>query len=477
MKPENITEKARQTAGYQRAAARHQEANSPSSPSSPGETDKNPPFIFGDVRQGSKRSTERIHPVPDDSVLSRYIEAARDVSEAPDAWLVAPILALVGRLMTPNVKLSLGSLKPLTLFQFMAGPAGLRKSTSFAPAEALARELLDDDDQIAGVASDSALFAQFEQNPHRLQFEDEGNTMLASWANGSYGREAAARYLKLYDGARWTQSFKKDMTKDSPEASRTIENATLSFCVGSTIGTARMDGVSAQSGLRRRFGFYVASKSARLLEWPKHFNPDDHEDLIEAFAKIKTLAGIVGPESMTAPARDVWSRIQRENRKAAEGMGNTQSAETIAASLNESPARILKLAIIFQATRWAVGRASNPLAITGEMLEIAEAHQNACIEALDDLERLSVKAATSDHAETLLDLVRADFDRAEYVHGDAIVLSKSDITKRFANNPGRSGSFTTNTLYARVIPELIQRGDAKEVMKEGKLTYYAFRRE
>lgn len=469
--PKNVTDELRQKANAKKAD--HQpEANSTNSTSSTGESAR----IFFDAK-GEQPTLERIHPVPDDSLLSDYIKIVRDISEAPDAWLVAPILSLCGRLMTPNVKLSLGSLKPLTMFQFIAGPAGLRKSTSFAPAESLARELLDDDAQLSGVASDSALFLQFEQNPHRLQFEDEGNTLLKTWSNGSFGGEAAARYLKLYDGRPWTQSFRKDASKDSPDIGKSIDHASLSLCVGATLGVAKLDGISASSGLRRRFGFYLATKSARLLTWPTHFVADDHPALLEGFAKLQTLNGIVGPSNLTAAAKEVWARIQRDNRAQAEALGYSAQDETLAASLNESPARILKLAIIFQACLWAKGRASNPFTVTSSMLELADAHQSACIDSLADIERLSTRAATSENAESIIDVIRAEFDRAEYLEGGAIVLSKSEITRRFAANPGRNGSLTPSILYTRILPELMRRGDAMEIERNGKLVRYAFRRE
>jgi hypothetical protein len=120
----------------------------------------------------------REHPIPEDSILADYRDFVRQVSELPDGLIIAPALALCGKLLTPDVTLDFGGSKPLTIYNFMTTPAGLRKSTTFAPAEKIARQILMSDDFLYGNASDSALFDTFEQQPHRLQFEDEGNTLL-----------------------------------------------------------------------------------------------------------------------------------------------------------------------------------------------------------------------------------------------------------------------------------------------------------
>ncbi len=83
----------------------------------------------------------RVHPVPEDSAIADYRDTMRGISEAPDSWLVAPILAVVARLLTPGVWLDFAGHKPVTLFQFLAGPAGLRKSTSTNPADRIAAKL------------------------------------------------------------------------------------------------------------------------------------------------------------------------------------------------------------------------------------------------------------------------------------------------------------------------------------------------
>jgi hypothetical protein len=421
-------------------------------------------------------SLNRTHPVPSDSILQEYLEVVRCVSEAPDSWLIAPVLSLCGRLLTPNVQISLGTLKPMTIYNFIAGPAGLRKSTSFNPAEILAYHLLDDSDLIQGNVSDSSLFQIFEENPNRLQFEDDGNTILTNWASTTYGKEVSSRYLKLYDGGRWEQSFRNAQGKKDDTPRRVIERATLSLAIGSTFGVAQFNGINQQSGLRRRFGYYVATRSERMLEWPSCFNVDDHQDLAERFAKLRELSGCVSRQNFTNAAQDVWRRIQAENRTEAESQGCTAMGEIMAASLNETPARIFKLAVIFQACRWAAGIHDYPLTIEAEILEMAEAHQRACLDAGRQLETVGRRGAIEDEADSILACIRADFSKAPYLRGNAIYLDKTALTRRFASNPGRSNSLTPERLYGDIIQALIVRGEAREHSRDRKRVVYAFRR-
>jgi hypothetical protein len=59
-----------------------------------------------------------------------------------------------------------------------------------------------------------------------------------------------------------------------------------------------------------------------------------------------------------------------------------------------------------------------------------------------------------------------------------IILSKTELTRRFAANGARRG-ITVDDLYLRLIliPHLIRVGQAKALPKNGKLERYAFRTE
>jgi hypothetical protein len=74
-------------------------------------------------------------------------------------------------------------------------------------------------------------------------------------------------------------------------------------------------------------------------------------------------------------------------------------------------------------------------------------------------------------AEVLLAKIRIDF--ASRARNGAIVLTKTQLTSRYAHN-GKRG-MSANDLYLRQIPHLIHAGQAKPLKKNGKLERYAFR--
>lgn len=417
----------------------------------------------------------REHPIPEDSILAEYRDFVRYVSELPDGLIVAPILALCGKLLTPNVSLDFGGLKPLTIFNYIATPAGLRKSTTFAPAEFISRRILKTDDFIGGNASDSALFDTFENQPHRLQFEDEGNTILRTWETAAYGREVSARYLKLYDGRPWTQNFRREAkAHDDGQAERHLDRATLSLCIGSTFGVAKLNHLDAGSGLRRRFGFYVATRQARNIYWPRSLSDCDMERLSEKFAKLSAIKGIVAECNFTPDAMEFWIELQKRNRKRCNSIpGYTEGDENLAASLNESPARCLKLAVIFQCCRFVAGSVSDPLTITPDVLQLAEAHQDSCLEAMVEIETLGKRSELEDIAESIMAQLTAD--GATTPGKTEITLTKSELTRRFAANPQRHGSLKPSRLYGEIIPHLIRTGRARLAEKDGKKRSYTFK--
>jgi len=417
--------------------------------------------------------TIREHPIPEDSILMDYRDFTRNVSELPDGLIVAPILALCGRLLTPNVTLNFGGRKPLTIFNFVASRAGMRKSTTFLPAVQLARHILTPDDLIGGNASDSALFDTFEQQPHRLQFEDEGNAILRSWETQSFGREVSARYLGLYDGSPWHQNFLREGKNNADgECQRHIEQATLSLCIGSTFGVARLDQIAAGCGLRRRFGFYVATRQARQIWWPETLEGDDLQNMADLFRNLTNLKGTVGRDNFTKAAKHYWVGLQQRNRARCESIPDyTTGSENLLSSLNESPARCLKLAIIFQACRWARGSTTDPFTITPEILELAEAHQNACLDALVELEGMGRRLQVDDTAEWLLAQIMGD---PSVKPGQRqAVYTRSQLTHRFAANPGRMGALTASKIYSEIIPHLVSRQQCV-VSKPGSHTLYTF---
>jgi hypothetical protein len=404
--------------------------------------------------------------VPEDSILADAIAFNREISEGPDSFTIAPILCLAGRLLTPDCHWNFAGRKYANLFNFVVGPPGIRKSTSFGLAESLAKQLLPSAAVHEGSASDSALFERFESEAHMLQLEDEGNMLLEYWNCGT-GKELASRYLKLYDGRPWSQTFKKQGNSDGG-THRHIDCATLSFALGGTPNTAKFAGINNASGLRRRFGYYVSLTPARQIDWPEPAGPLG--PLVESFRRLTMLQGT---HRLEDAAVEVWRVIQRRfNADQAAITAVDAVAEAKQAALSEAASRTLKLAGIFEACRWAKTGEGDGITVRADTLRIAFAHQLACLAAADEMETIGRRSIIHEQAELVLAGIRTDprFPSMEGWH----CVTRSELTIKFANHAGRSGSLTPRQLYEEIIPHLQVRRLCRPTEKVGKLERYHF---
>lgn len=412
---------------------------------------------------------ERVHPIPQNSILSDATAFNREVSEAPDSFTVAPLLALVGGLLTPNCYWNFAGRKYCNVFNFVVGPPGIRKSTSFNLAKEVSRRVCNLNQRFEGSASDSAMFSEFEKQAHRIQIEDEANTLLEFFNRQGCGRELASRYLKLYDASSWSQTF-KNQEENGEGASKLIECASLSLCIGGTPNTAKFGGLNNASGLRRRFGYYVAFDKARSIPWPEGAKVD--YSIKQGFLQLKELSGIFSPDRNAKELfTEIQSWVEQENAKLT---GFDQSTEARQAALSESPSRILKLAGIFAASYWAKNNNegfidSGKLIVTEERLNEAFEHQKACLEAASEMETMGKRSAIADKAEAILATIQA-----EKSSETTITFSKSQLTSKFCNNSGRrTGSLSTHELYNEVVPFLESRKECR-IQKEQRTSFYHF---
>jgi hypothetical protein len=405
--------------------------------------------------------------VPDDSILADAIAFNREISEGPDSFTIAPVLCLAGRLLTPDCHWNFAGRKYPNLFNFVVGPPGIRKSTSFGMAEDLAKQLLPATSVHEGSASDSALFERFESDAHMLQLEDEGNILLEYWNRQGTGKELACRYLKLYDGRPWSQTFKKQGNAEGG-THRHIDCATLSFALGGTPNTAKFAGINNASGLRRRFGYYVSLTPARRIAWPEPAGPIG--PLVESFRRLTMLQGTFRLEDA---AHELWLEIQdRFNAEQDAITAMDAVAEAKLAALSEAASRTLKLAGIFEACRWAKTGEGNGMTVRADTLRTAFQHQLACLAAADEMETLGRRAIIQEQAELVLAGIRTDprFPQAEGWH----CLTRSELTNKFAKHSERMGSLTSRQLYEEIIPNLQVRRLCRPTEKSGKLERYHF---
>jgi hypothetical protein len=320
---------------------------------------------------------------------------------------------------------------------------------------------------VDGHASDSALFDIFhDEGAHRLQIESEASPTLRYWSSSNPGREVSNRYLKLYDGDPWRQTFRKQADKDSGP-SKYVDEAVLSLAMGGTPGGCRFNGIDAQSGLRRRFGYYVSEQPARMIYWPEEI-----ESCIEGLVTLlDPITGLEGKVELSKGAMNEWKKIQDANRaESAAVIGSSPADEALRSALAESPSRVLKIAIIFEVCRWAKlsPRRDFNYQIQADTLEIAAKHQAACIEASKVLDTIGKRAELIDEGERILAKIRSENKSDEGV----IRMGRTELTNSFANNPGRAGGMTASRLHDEIMPLLINRGYARTGEEGGKKIYF-----
>jgi len=400
---------------------------------------------------------------PEDSIIGDFMKVGRRVAEAPDSIILAPFLTLLGYLLVPCVYWEFGAKKYTNLFYYVIAPPGVRKTTAFGPTEAIAKALLSPEAFHQGNASDSALFDKFDENPHRVQFEDDANIVVAHWEG--IGKELPTRYLSLYDGRPWAQCYQKNRSENSgPD--RYIDEATMSFCMGGTFNVSTFGKIPIASGLRRRFLYAVESGLAREIEWPEPLGS------VESICdQLRPLMDLEGVAEFTPDARERWGKFQAEVRQQQAEIADqvTASAEAKGASLNELPSQVLKLSLIFNAAVWAKVQKGKPLIVTEDSLKCAIDHANTALEAEGRLEIIGRRAAIREKAEQIHAKIMSGIEKEQ----TSQILSKSQLTTMFVPHAGRGG-MTTSKLYDEIIPDLIQRGLAKLHSKIGKQIKYEF---
>jgi hypothetical protein len=226
--------------------------------------------------------------------------------------------------------------------------------------------------------------------------------------------------------------------------------------------------LEVKDGLRRRVCYYVSEKHARQIDWPEEQDSRACTEVIQTLSKLLLLSGRV---TLSDSAKALWSKIQTDNRREIESITSIDHAsEAHGSMLSESPAKILKRAMIFEVCRWAKDTSRNWKQIQADTLELAAEHERYCLLANQLLDTIGARAETRNLADTILAKIRTGFT----AENGWIFLSRSQLTAKFAPNPGRRGEMTPERLYTVILPDLIHRHLARLERKQGKLEVYAF---
>jgi hypothetical protein len=419
---------------------------------------------------------------PADSILHDYMQYGISQTEGVEAYILGSVLPVAAALIGRRVYFRLPLKVYPNLFVMLAGAAGDRKSSTIKIAEELAKGsvLLPPEAFIPLSFSPETLFDEYDARPDKLWIVDDANIVLTDWNKTANGERVGARFLSLYDCCELTESFRRNRSKKSGSR-RKVEETSTSLLFGATFNAAcfQRQGEQIRKGMSRRFLYYAGDGHGRTHTRPRWENMGP---IANTFNQLMVYSGEMklAPESET-----IWDEYQLKNRKLITGADQFDDAER--SRLNSAPTHVIKIATIFElageakqspmtpaeaAVRLAAG--VQPPTIRADTLELAVAHVNECLKAARFLDKIADQVVVANQAEVFLANIRHDFRKQT---GDTIILTRSELTNKYAHHPDRKGTITPDDLYLRIIPELIAQGLAAVHSKKGKRETYSFKKE
>ena len=165
----------------------------------------------------------------------------------------------------------------------------------------------------------------------------------------------------------------------------------------------------------------------------------------------------------SSQAERLWIDYQQDNRQRKLEADTLNDAEC--SRLASEPMQTLSIAMIFQACVCAKQR--SPLSsISSEVLSCAIHHMTHNLESARYLDSIADRESVRGSAEILLAKIRKDLkDRAR---DGTILLTRSDITARYAPHSARQGAWTPNDIFLKFLTGLIRQGETKLYEKNGE---------
>jgi hypothetical protein len=415
---------------------------------------------------------------PPASILADYYDYAITQTEGADAYIIGAILPITAAILTREVWMPWpayqGKLYP-NLYAILAGPPGNLKSTSIYPALAIAK----------GVGmihflehnySPEALFDSFFNQPDRLLVCSDAGSTITKWSNPYDGERLSHSFLTLYDGESMSETFRGNRQNNNPNTQgRETGPTSLSILFGSTLNKCQFGTNSERDGLQRRFNYYLAIDKARKLDHPQ----PDHDRVQKLVEKFKRLTHLKGSFSWDSSAKKRFDCYKEEVEARIKDCDPFD--ESTRGRLNTICTKTVKVAMLFESARICVHDPQTipggpPLIIRKDILELAIAHDKECFQAGQQLADVTNLKVIKESAETLLANIRSEFVKFKHPYDpNAIVLTRTQLTNKYAHNPGRRSGYKVGDLYKQIIPYLIRTGDAKLLTKDGKKETYAFR--
>jgi hypothetical protein len=136
-----------------------------------------------------------------------------------------------------------------------------------------------------------------------------------------------------------------------------------------------------------------------MIPWPLSY--DSHE-LIEFTGALEGLKDLKGEMRLSQEAFELWKQLARDNRRQIEAVsGIDPASETYGSVLASSPAKTLKLSMIFEVCRWLKDKTRNWRLIQADTLELAARHEAYCVAANRNLDRTANRSEIQYEADQL----------------------------------------------------------------------------
>ena len=408
---------------------------------------------------------------PENSILHDYMVYTRKRQESADCHILASILPVFSRILGRRIYFNWGDEKHFpNLFTIIVGHAGDRKSSAINQAKRIGQQLLDPDAFLPTSFSPEAMFEEYSINPDKLWIVGDANITLTDWKKMSHGERVATRFLDLYDCKDLSESFMRNVgDSDNKSPSRSIPETFTSILFGATFNVALFQGQQIQEGLARRFLYYVAEDTDRIIIIPPATNTIELFNLVRKLEPLKD-PNINGPIEFDDDANTIWETYQINNRKEKKEIDPLNSAELH--RLNSSPMQVLHIAIIFETCIWAKSNKPWRGKISGQALKIAIEHVDACLEAASYMESINNRQTVIEDSNNFLGRVLNEFDNQK--KNGFIILTRTEITKKYCHHSNRVGLWKPEYIYKSLIPYLQRNNQAALIKKEGKKETYAF---
>ena len=347
---------------------------------------------------------------PQDSIIEDFVLLARQYSESEDQVLVGSFLPVISAVLARNVYINFGRRMFPNLYCILVTRPGLRKSTTVQLVTHIARNLLLKEAFVSGVTSNQALFLEYLKHPDKLWLIDEGNVILDNWAHDAAGKGVARQVLALYDCPPWRESYVKHKKKEG-KAIQEVPETSTSILIGATPESARFSALETRDGMRWRFNYYTSERFGRMIPWPLSY---DSCELIEFTGTLEGLKDLKGEMRLSPEAFELWKQLQVENRRQIEAVsGIDPASETCGSMLAASPAKTLKLAMIFEVCRWLKDKTRDWQVIQADTLDLAARHEAYCVAANKGARRNyhSNCSSVSPSGEANIDAINREADR------------------------------------------------------------------